>query len=290
MIRGATHASLWLTRQRRPGGVLRPTPATHRTGQVVSDVEHFIALGHQAIADSAFDEAVRHYDSAIRVESRNPGLHALRGRTLVYLRRWKQARRALNRSLKLDPTGAWIEGGRPGIVRDRGTAEFHLRRYERACRDLSEAKVDQRQDDWSLRYVLGNALLLVGRDAEALAEFEAARAHDPSMYQAPIQMAYLLSCSPDPRVRDGQRARELALDVTGSQDGEDWATLTILAAAHAECGDFEEATRVAERVVELAPERRRKDRIHRLQQYQRGEASRIDARARRKSYDPNAQG
>ena len=68
-------------------------------------------------------------------------------------------------------------------------------------------------------------------------------------------LAWLLATSPDPEVRDGPRALQLAQQAVGTTGGENVGFLDTLAAAHAEVGDFERAVQIAARVVALLEQR-----------------------------------
>jgi tetratricopeptide (TPR) repeat protein len=158
--------------------------------------------------------------------------------------------------------------------------------------DTSEAvarfrKVIDLQPDYEVgHYNLGDALVRAGHPEEALAEFEKAVAIDPAYAKAhnnlgnlfalkhdwqqalrhydsacrlnpknpdsANNLAWLLATCPDPAIRDGRRAVELAtqsVQQTGSQDA---AYLGTLAAAYAEAGKFNEAVATARSAMELA--------------------------------------
>jgi tetratricopeptide (TPR) repeat protein len=61
----------------------------------------------------------------------------------------------------------------------------------------------------------------------------------------------VLATCPDPSLRDGKRAVQLATKACELADWEDANDLENLAAAHAECGRFEEAVKWQAKAVEL---------------------------------------
>ena len=95
------------------------------------------------------------------------------------------------------------------------------------------------------------------------------------------QLAWLRAGAPDPEVRDGKLAVQHALLI--QEDG--WAKWGLLAAAYAECGDFDEAIRWAETSLEHAPEEEKPARMERLAQYKRGEPFRIEVLSRSQTGD-----
>jgi cytochrome c-type biogenesis protein CcmH/NrfG len=67
-------------------------------------------------------------------------------------------------------------------------------------------------------------------------------------------IAELRVCCPDPRYRDGNEALKVALRLCEITNHKDPRYLMILAAAHAECGDFDQAIHRATQSVGLVEE------------------------------------
>jgi hypothetical protein len=67
-----------------------------------------------------------------------------------------------------------------------------------------------------------------------------------------LALAEILATHPDAAVRQGPRARELAEHVVQRSERRNVGALDILGAAHAECGDFESAQRLAREALALA--------------------------------------
>ena len=95
---------------------------------------------------------------------------------------------------------------------------------------------------------LGN--LLPGRDA--VPHYEQALAIDPNSTLTMNNLAWVLATHPDARVRNGDRAVELALNAARIAGASDPLYLRTLAAAYAETGRFNDAVRVASAAVPLA--------------------------------------
>lgn len=75
---------------------------------------------------------------------------------------------------------------------------------------------------------------------KAIKDFHKAIRVDPQRPAAYGELAWLLATSPDEKVRDGKKAWEYAKKAH-ELDPEDAAYMDKLAAAFAECGDFEQA-------------------------------------------------
>ena len=107
------------------------------------------------------------------------------------------------------------------------------------------------QDPWA-HFRLGMALSGRGDSRAALAELdEAVRIED---FWFPIlgQTAWFLATNPDPSVRNGPRAVELAQRAIQFSQGQDPQAFNALAAGLAETGDFEAAIKAAQQAALVA--------------------------------------
>jgi tetratricopeptide (TPR) repeat protein len=104
-------------------------------------------------------------------------------------------------------------------------------------------------------YNLGNALLQKGQVDEAIVQFQRALAIQPDSAE-PRRMlagiAWRLATSPNPGLRNGTKAMELAQQTDQLAGGKDPMMAAILAAAYAEGGRFDQAIAVAQRAMDLA--------------------------------------
>jgi cytochrome c-type biogenesis protein CcmH/NrfG len=92
----------------------------------------------------------------------------------------------------------------------------------------------------------------MNRHAEALEVLRRANRDAPENAGILAALAWLLATSPDPSLRDGPRAVEFAERAVAAANRPDLRALESLAAAYAEAGRFDDAVRVATRVVERA--------------------------------------
>ncbi len=190
-------------------------------------------LAETLLALRRHDEAAIHY-RALLVAGEDEAA-ARRGLATVALSRGEAAVAAghLQRLLELSPTDvrAWLDygnllaaGGRPA------EAYAAFERAESAEPGHPEALLLMARLDW-----------LRGRHADAAAALERAAAHPRAPGEVSLQLAWLLATSPEPSLRDGSRAVEIARRLPRGTV----VTALALAAALAEQGAYDEAAATA---------------------------------------------
>ncbi len=98
---------------------------------------------------------------------------------------------------------------------------------------------------------MGKCLLQLGRNAEAVAQLQAALQLDPDNLEILLLMANVLAAEEDPNVRNGAAARTLAERLVKLTGGQQPAALDALAMAKAELGQFDEAVQIQQQAVQL---------------------------------------
>ncbi len=114
----------------------------------------------------------------------------------------------------------------------------------------------------------GNAYHQLGDWEAALRDFETAKRIAPGAYLVWNNIAWLRATCPDERVRDGAQALEAAKKACDLTKWNDFATLSTLAAAHAELGEFDEAIQRQKHCLELAPEEMKLELTRMLEQFE----------------------
>ena len=107
-------------------------------------------------------------------------------------------------------------------------------------------------DDSAAHYHLALALSAQGKAKEALAHYRAALKAAPDFAEALNNLAWMLATSPDPQLRNGAEAVDLAQRACRITEHRQANMLGTLAAAYAEAGRFPEAIAAAEQAKALA--------------------------------------
>ena len=97
----------------------------------------------------------------------------------------------------------------------------------------------------------GDSYLNFGKHAEAIADFERALTMEPKDTSLLNNLAWVFATSPDDQLRDGSRAVELATQACELTEYKTPHILSTLAAAYAESGDFDSATKWSTKSVEM---------------------------------------
>lgn len=93
---------------------------------------------------------------------------------------------------------------------------------------------------------------------------------DPNFTDPILALSVLQACCPNPAFRDGSKALENAEKVCVLTDWKDWVSLSCVAAAYAELGDFEKAIQFAKQTEAIAPEEEKPTRAKRVRQFENG--------------------
>lgn len=101
----------------------------------------------------------------------------------------------------------------------------------------------------------------------------------PQFAKSLLPLAWIFAAHSEPAVRNGRRAKALALHACELSDWKSSPPLEALAAASAELQDFPEAKKWQERAIEFAPAQQKDDLRSRLRLYLAGQAYRMSTNA-----------
>jgi tetratricopeptide (TPR) repeat protein len=206
-----------------------------------------INLGDILVGKGQIDEALTEYQTAVGLE---PGLYEAHDDLGIALFKKGQVDAAIGQyqaAIALDP--------------DQAGAHNNLSRARLQKRDLDGAMTQAREalklrpDLADAHRNLGVALVQAGRLDEGIEQLRQALAIQPGLVEAQTaltQIAWIEATSPDPTVRNGIRAMQLAEQTDRLGGGTNAMQAATLAAAYAEAGRFPEAVTAARRAVELA--------------------------------------
>jgi tetratricopeptide (TPR) repeat protein len=96
-----------------------------------------------------------------------------------------------------------------------------------------------------------DALISIGKHAEALKDLEAALTLEPDDSGVLNNLAWLLATSPVDNLRDGKRAIELATKACEETEWKAAHIISTLAAAYAETGNFAKAREMSQKAVDI---------------------------------------
>jgi tetratricopeptide (TPR) repeat protein len=199
------------------------------------------------------DEGIEHLQRAlaIRGDSNDPHyrlslslIHCDLGFALARKGEVGEAERHLRESAALQPNYADAHYNLATVLLQEGQLEEGVAEYRKT--------VALRPDDAGAHTSLGNALAQQRRVTDAMAQYEEALRVAPESILALNNLAWILSASPDGKIRNGNRAVELAKKAVELSGGNNLLFLRTLAAAYAEAGRFPEALSTAQRALHIA--------------------------------------
>jgi tetratricopeptide (TPR) repeat protein len=204
-------------------------------------------LGFALSQQGRADEAIVQYSDAVRLDPTLAKAHYNLGDALFLQGRTDEAIVQYGEALQLDPAIAEAHNNLGLALLRQGRTDEAIVQYEEALKlnpNLASASYD-----------LGEAMLQKGRTADAIAYAKKALALQPASVVIKNTLAWMLAAAPETSLRDGATAVLLATQASQATGGSDPLILHTLAAAYAADGDFSNATKTAQRALQLAQAR-----------------------------------
>jgi tetratricopeptide (TPR) repeat protein len=201
-------------------------------------------LGKFLIEKGRMDEALPHLLRAVALSPSFATAHYNLGSVYLAKGRVAEALGQFEIQVSLDPRDPIAQYNFGRVLLDQGLAEDAIPHLEKAVQIRPDAA------DFHLR--LGDACRQAGRAAEAISQYEKTLKIIPNHAKAASSLAWMLATTPDPSLRNGARAVQLALLAGQLSGGQDPKVIGVLAAAYAETGDFSKAAATVQRALQLA--------------------------------------
>lgn len=201
-------------------------------------------LGVALLRNGRINEAIAHFEQVLAANGNYAEVHANLGRALAQKGKEESAMSHWRRALELNPNYA-------EAYNDIGAALLRKGRLDEAAESFQKAAA-LNPAFAAAQFNLGNALASAGRFGPALAAWRAGLRVDPTNVSTLNRTARVLAAHPDASLRNGAEAVRLAEQAARLTGNRDPAVLDTLAAAHAETGQFSEATETAGRARSAA--------------------------------------
>lgn len=201
-------------------------------------------LGSLLYQDGRLDEALAHSQKALEIQPDDVGANNCVGFVLLQKGQVDEAIAHFHTALRARPDYAPAHS-------NLGMALFQLGRVDEAIAHFRSAlEADPTVAD--IHNNLGAALVRQGQFEEAVAHYQKALELRPDYPGACNNFAWVLATTPQPSIRNGARAVELAQRANQLTSGGNLVILRTLAAAYAEAGRFPEAIETANQALQLA--------------------------------------
>ena len=189
-------------------------------------------------------EAIGQYEEALRLDPKNIEPRENLAKTYLATGKVEQAERHWRQVLRLKPDLAGAAAGLGLVLVRRGKFAEAVPYFQKA--------VDIEPKDIAVRDHLAGALLLQGKTREALTQWREILRLQPKEILALNAVAWVLATSPEPSLRNGKEAVELAQAAVALVKDPAPPLLDTLAAAYAEAGQFSPALETAQRAQTMA--------------------------------------
>jgi RNA polymerase sigma factor (sigma-70 family) len=219
------------------------------TATVAIHAGDYIKRGRIDLFQGKYDHAIANFDHALRLNPQSAPAYFSRGRANKLERNYEQALRDYTHAIQINPQAVAAYVNRGQIYNLEGD-------HDRAIADFNQAiQLDARRP---IPYLdRGVAEVAKNEYGQAIADFNSALKIDPTFSPAYNNLAWQMATCPVAAIRDGKKAVEYALRACQLSQWNKVNQLNTLAAAYAEAGDFDNAVKWENKILQnsnLAPE------------------------------------
>ena len=204
-------------------------------------------LGSALHQKGQVEEAIVHFKEALAINPGDAGAHCNLGNTLLQNGQVDEAITNFQQALTIQPEYALAHSGLGNALLQNGQVDEAIAHLQKTLAIEPGYAIARNR--------LGYALLQKGQVEEAIVQLQKALAIQPGFLDAQrnlAEIAWRLATRPDPSVRNGVKAVELAQQTDQLSGGKNPVMAGTLAAAYAESGRFPEAVAAAQRAFQLA--------------------------------------
>ena len=238
----------------------------------------YVGLGKVYYSKGKLPEATRLCWAAIELDADNADAHNCYGVILAQLGKSDEAIGELQKAVHFEPWNAQALNNLGELCRRQGkfadaieychqslgirsdSFEAHRNlgsalsdsgRLKEACDEFAEA-VTLNPRDVYVRHLYGEALAWQGKLAEARIQFVAVANLGTGDTEERLKVARRLATDPRKEMRDGTAALRIMQDINAMTGNKNIYVLDVLAAAHAEQGDFAQAEKTVRAAIDIA--------------------------------------
>lgn len=198
-----------------------------------------------------YEAALRDFNATLALFPNYPNAWLNRAELQVLLLNYEAALADYNRVLQLDPRSVDALAG-------RANALYRLERANEALADYNRAiALAPNRALWHVRR--GELLTAIGNWNEAMRDFRRALQLEENNADALLGAAWLLATCPEERLRNAEESKTLAERAAKLAPSDSYRPGDVLAAAHAEAGNFDEAVKAIDAALALENARERLD-------------------------------
>jgi tetratricopeptide (TPR) repeat protein len=200
------------------------------------------SLGAAFYQAGRLNDAIAQYTKALDLAPNSPTAHDNMGLALFKQGHTDQAIAEYQKALAINPRDPFAHLYLARVAGTLNHPDVAIAEYQQS--------IDLNPEDPAARNSLAILLIQQGRVKEAIAQLEAVLTLRPDDINATNNLAMILATAPDPAVRDGTRAVQLAGHAAILTGGNDPFVLSSLAAAYAECGRYSDAAATAQKALQ----------------------------------------
>ena len=197
--------------------------------------------------DGRLEEAGRHYEEALKIAPDSPQARSNLANLRLQQGRLQEAHDLLQEALRLDPDSYATHNALGAMLLGQGRIEQAIPHFVRAIGLNSENQQGHAN--------LANALAHQGDTRQAVHHYRQALRIHPGLVHVANRLAWILATDPDPALRYGAEAVDLAERFCRPPNDANPMFLDTLAAAYAVTGRFPQAIGTATRAAALASSR-----------------------------------